>query len=169
MASKRQSRSVVLLTVSYETVSFWAVRIRSKRAVYTRWKVGVAKIAAHKAHHFTAQPVPNSCHRLWLLVMGEGSFSSGVADPGVRQLRFLEQQRRGVELGVLFGVSMDGQLVWRTQQMLSGLPQLSLISLQSSSQSNVLQAFQAVTVTAITPIVIQFVPINTFQTILFHE
>ena len=66
MASKSQSRSVVLLTVSYETVSFWAVWIRSKRAVYTRRKVGVAKIVARFARHFSAQPVPNSCRRLWL-------------------------------------------------------------------------------------------------------
>ena len=34
MASKRQSHSVVLLTVSYEIVSFWAVRICSEGAVY---------------------------------------------------------------------------------------------------------------------------------------
>ena len=52
MASKKQSLSVVLLTVLYETVLFWAVRIRSKRAIYMHRKVGVAKIAAHFAHHF---------------------------------------------------------------------------------------------------------------------
>ena len=60
MASKRQSRSVVLLTLSYETVSFWAVKIHSKGAVYKRRKVGVAKIAGRFAHHFPAQPAPNS-------------------------------------------------------------------------------------------------------------
>ena len=54
MASKRQSRSVVLLTVSYETVLFWVVRIGSKRAVYMRREVGVAKTAAGFAHHFAA-------------------------------------------------------------------------------------------------------------------
>ena len=53
MASKRQSRSVVLLTVS-----FWAVRIHPKHAVYMCWKVGVAKIAARFVHHFVARPAP---------------------------------------------------------------------------------------------------------------
>ena len=65
MASKRQSRSV-LLTVSYETVSFWAVRICSEGAVYKRQKVGVAKIASRFAHHFPAPPTPISWRRLWL-------------------------------------------------------------------------------------------------------
>ena len=65
MASKRQSLSVVLLTVSYETVSFWAVRIRSIRAVYMHRKVGVAKIAARFAPHLSALPAPNFCRRLW--------------------------------------------------------------------------------------------------------
>ena len=84
MASKRQSLSVVLLTVSYETVSFWAVRIRSKRAVYTHWKVGVAKIAARFVCHFSALPAPNSCRRLWgvhVLYYGVCTFFSSPLSP----------------------------------------------------------------------------------------
>ena len=69
MASKRESHSVVLLTVSYETVSFWAVRIHSKRAVYMRWNVGVAKIVMRFTCHFAAQRAPSSCRRLWALVV----------------------------------------------------------------------------------------------------